>query len=938
LAKKRIHELAKEYGLTGKDLVVKLRDRGFSQIKSHMTAVDEIELLQIQAVLEAHGIVPISKEDEDDETLGGVILRKKKRKKLARPAEAFEEPAPAGSSEAFQAEPPAAGAAGAVAAPPGGVAAEAGAAAAPAPDAAPTAPAEVAPADGTAAAATAPRATEDATGEPAVERPHDLVSEGAEAGADADFAPTGAAAARVADAVAEAVAAEVAQEVEAVPSVEAGEPGAEEEPLDEASKLPLRQGKVLGFIDLSKLRTTQPRKSESRRLSSGDDVMPDVKPTLRHDPRRAMMRGDRGARNSLSAAELREKEAGRYLRRNRGPGASARDRRPRRDGATGSPHAGGEIKIETPITIKKLAEGMALKSNEVMQVAFRLLGFGTVKSVNDLLDEETAVLLAHEFDVELNIVHEIEAEEALIEGLKRKRSAVDGEHLATRHPTVAFLGHVDHGKTTLIDAIRNSSVAGGEDGGITQHIGAYCIETDRGHMLTILDTPGHAAFTGMRARGARAVDVVVLVVAVDAGVQPQTEEALAHARAAKSPIVVALTKIDRPEANVQRAMQQLAALGLNPEAWGGQTGMVEVSGITGQGLQDLLERVFLECEILELQCHPDSPATGVVLEAEVQLGRGIVAHLLVQDGTLRGGDVILAGEGYGKVRSIQDDHGVEIPEAGPSMPVEVSGLSALPGIGEPFHVVERLDEAKEVAEERARKSRTATLAERRKLGNLDLLEQVTGPGREHLNFIVRADVQGSAEVLQQSITDLSHAEVESRVLQCGVGAVTENDILLASTSNALVVAFRVGVNAQARQAAEREGVEIRNYTVLYEVLDNVRELLEGRLAPDVQEEITGHIEIRVIFKSSKVGNIAGCFVLDGTVRRDHRIRLLRDDTVIYSGALASLRREKDDVREVREGFECGVLLKGYDDIREGDVIEAYRTVEVKRTLSRTVGE
>ena len=395
---------------------------------------------------------------------------------------------------------------------------------------------------------------------------------------------------------------------------------------------------------------------------------------------------------------------------------------------------------------------------------------------------------------------------------------------------------------------------------------------------------------------------------------------------------MALNKIDRPEANKQRALEMLSGIDLIPEEWGGETAIMPVSGITGEGIQDLLERIFLESEILELQSHPDGPASGVVLEAEVQQGKGIVAHLLVQDGTLERGDVILAGEGYGKVRSIHDDHGKEIQTAGPSVPVEVSGLSALPGIGEPFHVVKKLDDAKKVAEERARKSRAATMAERRKLDNAALLQQVAGPKVDQVNLVIRADVQGTAEVLRSALSESVHEEVETRILQAGVGAVTENDVLLASTGDALVIAFNVGVNSKARQTADREGVKIQNFSVLYDVINAVHEIMEGRLAPEVSEEILGHTEIRRIFKSSKIGNIAGCMVLDGKITRDSKVRILRDDQVLFTGVLASLRREADDAKEVREGFECGLVVRNYGDIREGDIIESFTTVETKRTL------
>jgi translation initiation factor IF-2 len=643
------------------------------------------------------------------------------------------------------------------------------------------------------------------------------------------------------------------------------------------------------------------------------------------------MRGDRGPRNQLSASELRQREASRFRRRVGGAkGRDDRRNRVRHDGPTGSPHTGGSVKISEPITIKKLAETLALKSNQVLKVAFDQLGFGAV-NINSVIDEDTAVLLANEFEVEVIVTQEVEAEEALISGLKERRMQVEDEHLSSRPPTVAFLGHVDHGKTTLLDALRDSQVADGEDGGITQHIGAYRVTTKSDKALTIIDTPGHAAFTQMRARGASAVDVVVLVVAADAGVQPQTEEAYNHAKAAGTPVVVAFTKTDRPEANTQRAKEQLSGIELIAEDWGGSTGMIEVCSPEKRGLDELLERVFLESELLELKAHPDGDASGVVLEAEVLQGKGIVAHLLVQDGTLKRGDVILAGQGYGKVRSINDDCGVEIQTAGPSSPVEVTGLSALPGVGEAFHVVERLEHAKEVAEERSRKLREASLADRRRTDATTILA-AGGKTMEKVDLIVRADVQGSTEVLKASLSELDHEEVKVEVLQAGVGAVTENDILLASTSGALIIAFRVGVNSRARQAADREGIDIKNYQVLYEVLDDVRDLMEGRLSPEFTEEIRGHAEIKQVFSSSKLGNIAGCMILDGKINRNDKVRLLRDGQVVWTGSLASVRREKDEVKDVREGFECGLLLKNYNDIREEDVIEAFVINEVKRTL------
>jgi translation initiation factor IF-2 len=593
--------------------------------------------------------------------------------------------------------------------------------------------------------------------------------------------------------------------------------------------------------------------------------------------------------------------------------------------------------LDVPITVKKLAEALSVKSGDVMTTAIRNLGMDMMKlNINALIDEDTAVLLAHEFGVELVVSKEVLAEDTLIGELKKKRTDVEEGSLVLRPPTVAFLGHVDHGKTTLIDAVRSSRLVDGESGGITQHIGAYMVVTAQGHHLTIIDTPGHAAFTAMRARGAHAVDIVVLVVAADDGPMQQTEEALAHARAAKSPVVVALTKIDKAEANPKRALEALGRLGIVPEAWGGETAVIEVSALKGIGIQELLERVFLESEVLELKCHRAGPASGIVLEAEIQQGKGIVAHLLVQDGTLVRGDVILAGEGYGKVRSMHDDRGKIVDSATPSTPVEVSGLSSLPGVGEAFYVVGDLAQAKEVAEERERKNRAMSLTERRAVTAESMMKSAKEPVQT-INLIVRADVQGSVEVLRSALSELKHAEVEVKVLHAGVGAVTESDVLLGTSSNATVIAFHTGVNDKAREAAEREGVQIRHYEILYEVLDDVRDLMEGTLAPEIVEEVTGHVEVRTLFKSSKVGVIAGSHVIDGSIFRDSKVRVQREGKVVFTGTLASLRREKDDAKEVREGFDCGLVVRDFQDVRPGDVLEGFRVVKVKRKLGDKAG-
>ncbi len=914
--KKRIYDLAKEYGMSGDDLARKLRDLGFSEVKGRMTALDDFMVLQIQGTLEAHGLIPESLKGATEQAGGGLVLKRKK-KKLGAPAEGEpSEPAAATPSPAPPSQPT-----------PAEFAAE------------PEAPARERPADEahTAAPPAEPAWLSEATTHVAVPAEREEIAALPPETVEVEPAelPPGLAVQAPAK---RTEAAEPAPKTAAAAALEPDAPT-----VSPTLSAPKRQGKVVGFIDLSKIQSAAPKKAESRRLRSKDDVAPTVMPTLAHDKKRALLRGDRGAREQLTSGQLREREAGRFLRRRTpasGPGASgARPARgPRTHDGPVSPHAGNRVTLDIPITVKKLAEALSVKSGELMTTAIRQLGMDMMKlNINALVEEDSAVLLAHEFGVELQVSRQIAAEDTLIGQLKKKRTDVQEGSLVSRPPTVAFLGHVDHGKTTLIDAIRSSTLVKGEAGGITQHIGAYQVTTRLGHALTIIDTPGHAAFTAMRARGAKAVDIVVLVVAADDGPMQQTEEALAHARAAKTPVVVALTKIDKPEANPKRATEGLARLGLVPEAWGGETAMLEVSAVKGTGVQELLERVVLESEVLELKCHREGPASGIVLEAEIQQGKGIVAHLLVQDGTLIRGDVILAGEGYGKVRSMHDDRGNLVQSATPSMPVEVSGLSALPGVGEAFYVVGDLAQAKEVGEERERKNRAMSLTERRAVTAEGLMKAVADEARQTINLIVRADVQGSVEVLRSALSELKHEEVEVKVLHAGVGAVTESDVLLATSSNATVIAFHTGVNDKAREAAEREGVQIRHYEILYEVLDDVRELMEGVLAPEIVEEVTGHVEVRALFKSSKIGVIAGSHVVDGSVFRDSRVRVQREGKVIHTGHLASLRREKDDVKEVREGFDCGIVVRDFQDVQPGDVLEAFRVIKVKRKLGDKAG-
>jgi translation initiation factor IF-2 len=936
LSKVRIHDLAKQYGMSGKDFAHKLRDLGFSQAKSHMSALDEFEVLQAQGILEAHGVIGTkTAEPAPDEGTGGLILRRKKKKKVEQPvAQATEavEPAPTVASP-MPADAPAK-------LEPEEVGEQ------PTPGEPEPQPAEPEPAPAeTAPVAEAPEPVEVAPVAEVVEEvPDTLMPEVAPELIPIDeLDPAETAELQVEDPAAEPE--------EPVVEVPAGEAPAVEAPKAEATAAKAEakegvkpRGRVVGFIDPSSFQTREPqrRTTQSRRLQSRDDAAPDVRPTFTQDRGKGPLRGTGGARGNLTAAQLKDREQGRFLRRTRpggpggggmggrrGPGGGGRYR----DRVTESPLAGTTVKVEAPVTIQKLAEAIKLKANLVLKSALTS-GLGSF-TINAVIDDDTTQLLGQEFDVEFKIVHEIAAEEALLEEFRKKRDAIDDEHLIVRPPTVAFLGHVDHGKTTLIDCIRESRVADHEAGGITQHLGAYQVQTKLGHTVTIIDTPGHAAFTSMRARGAKAVDIVVLVVAGDDGVKPHTQEAYNHAKAAGAPIIVAITKSDKPEYNSKRAMEQLATIGLSPEEWGGETAMLQVSAMKNEGVEELLERVFLEGELLELRAHAKGPASGVVLEAEVQQGKGIVAHLLIQDGSLNRGDVILAGEGYGKVRSIQNDLGETIPEAGPSMPVEVTGLDALPGVGDSFHKIESLAKAKEVAVERERNNRAVAMAAKRSpaanleqiLGSTEIVEQ------EAINLIVRADVQGSVEVLKYALADLTHAEVEVRILNIGVGPISESDVSLATTSSAILCAFHVGVNGKARKEAERAGLEIVRFDIIYELLDFLRDRMEGALAPDLIEEVVGHVEIRRLFKSSRIGSIAGCMVIDGTVSRDNRIRLMRDGKVLHTGALGSLRREKDEAKEVREGFECGIVLKDFREIEEGDIIETFKMVEVKRTLA-----
>ena len=581
-----------------------------------------------------------------------------------------------------------------------------------------------------------------------------------------------------------------------------------------------------------------------------------------------------------------------------------------------------EVKIGETITVGDLAQQMSVKAAEIIKFMFKL---GTPATINQVLDQETAQLVAEELGHKVTLVSDTALEDSLAESLK-----FEGETFS-RAPVVTVMGHVDHGKTSLLDYIRRAKVASGEAGGITQHIGAYHVETERG-MVTFLDTPGHAAFTAMRARGAKATDIVILVVAADDGVMPQTIEAVQHAVAAGVPLVVAVNKIDKPGADLDRIRSELSVHGVTSEEWGGDTPFVPVSAKVGTGVDELLEAVLLQAEVLELKATPSAPGRGVVVESRLDKGRGPVATVLVQDGTLRQGDMVLVGSNYGRIRAMLDENGKSIKEAGPAIPVEILGLDGTPEAGDDMTVVADEKKAREVALFRQGKFREVKLA-RAHAGKLEnIFENMGQEEKKTLNIVLKSDVRGSLEALQGSLSSLGNDEVQVRVVGGGVGGITESDANLALASNAVLFGFNVRADAGARKIVEQEGLDMRYYNVIYDIIEDVKKALTGMLGSDVRENILGIAEVRDVFRSPKFGAIAGCMVVEGTVYRNRPIRVLRDDVVIFEGELESLRRFKDDMAEVRNGMECGIGVKSYNDVKVGDKIEVFEKVQVARSL------
>ena len=580
------------------------------------------------------------------------------------------------------------------------------------------------------------------------------------------------------------------------------------------------------------------------------------------------------------------------------------------------------LKVTEFVTASEVATMMDVS---VTQIISACMSLGMMVTMNQRLDAETLSIVAEEFGYEVEFV-DAEVEEAIEE-------VVDTEaDLKPRAPIVTVMGHVDHGKTSLLDYIRNANVIAGESGGITQHIGAYAVELKDGQKITFLDTPGHEAFTAMRARGAQVTDLVIIVIAADDSIMPQTKEAISHAQAASVPIVFAINKVDKPDANPDKVKEELASMNLLVEDWGGKVQSHDVSAKTGQGIDELLEKVLLEAELLELKANPNKNATGTVVEALLDKGKGYVTTILVEAGTLKIGDYLLAGKNSGKVKAMHNERGNSLEEAGPSTPVSILGLDGAPQAGDKFNVMDDEREAKQIAAKRSQLSREQSVRTQRHITLDEIGRRIALGDFKELNIILKGDVDGSVEALTDSLQKLSTEEIQVNIIHKGVGAITESDVLLASASDAIIVGFNVRPMGNARELADKEEIDIRNYSIIYDVINDVKDAMEGMLSPEMKEEITGTAEIRETYKISKIGTIAGCMVTDGKIFRNSKVRIIREGVVVFDGELASLKRFKDDVKEVAKGYDCGIQIKNYNDIKELDIIEAYQEVAVKKTL------
>jgi translation initiation factor IF-2 len=922
LKKVRVSDIAKDLGMKGPDLVKLLRDMGFEDITSHQKALDPGDEMMVLARLEAHGLkkkpageaagdakpkkklLPGASPEVEAETEAAAPVAEPDtpaKKPLKKDKELKELPAkkalpskPAAKksiraieeqAEAPEAEPTPA-AAPAAAPMPEPVAA---------PVVAPT-PEPVVEHVPAVAAQAEPEPVEPAPVEVEV-RPEPVAEVVAEAPRPAPL-PTPAPAPIAAQAGGQGTAAELAP--------------AEAPELVRKLLIPQKKATVVGRIDLPQ-ETIRDARSRSA---------PNT------DLRRAALQKTQGQRSATRPPV----SGGMQRRAPAGPGQrpGSRDqamRGPKKSRIPTTIDPDKEIEVTPPVSIKGFSEALGIKVTDLIAtLTFKLQVAG--KNINSYLSQDEVELVAMELDRKVKIVEHKHAEEEMIEKLVEDAA---GEIEILRAPVVTFMGHVDHGKTSLMDALRNTDIAKGEAGGITQHIGAYKVTSEQGSFV-ILDTPGHAAFTAMRARGAQITDLAVIVVAADDGVMPQTEEAINHAKAAKVPVVVAITKCDLPQANVMQVKQQLMVKGLQAEEWGGTTGIVEVSSTKRTGLENLIERIMLESEVLELKARPDAPGRGIVVESKQSPEQGVVVTVLVTDGTLKVKDSIVCGESFSRVRAMIDDHGRQITEAPPSTPVTVFGLDRLPMPGDKLFAVEDAKKAREVVEDRQRRIREQSLAERSAVTLETLSAKLAEKNMQEIKLILKADAMGSLEPLRKCLDELTTPEVRVNLVHSALGGINETDVSLAEASGAVIVGFHTVADSSARQAAERAGVEIRYYDVIYELLDNVKAAMEGLLKPEEVESILGHAEVRAVFKSSKFGVIAGCYITDGSCKRNAKVRLSRDGRVVYSGKVASLRREKDDAREVRAGFECGLTLQDYQDIKEGDILEFAQVDLVRRTL------
>ena len=941
--------------MKGPELAKLLREIGFEKVKTHMTALDDADLMMVEARLSAQGLRRKPASDDADSkalpkkrSLSAVAeevdevppkralpakkaLPKKTAKKTPLKKKALPGSDDAAATEtiieAVSAEPPAS--------------LEPAAAEPAAAEPAATEPAAAEPAAGepelAQAQATSPSDEESATAQvaanpakaaerPAPKEPAAAAAETADSAATEHAAVEPAAAAAAEANTAASSGTETSEAAAATQQTTAPKPAPLTQPAAAEATPTKEQDEAVRKLLIPKKKATVVGRIELPQETIRDATRRSAPAAPRDLRRAALQKMQRGGNMRQMGLGHRRGPAGRGGRDGRGPGGGKGKSR-----VVTPIDPNKLVEVQEPVSVKGLSAALGVPVPQLLftfMTKLKVMG----KNINSMLSNDEVELVALELNRNIKVVEHKEAMDELIEQLVQKSET---EETAQRSPVVTFMGHVDHGKTSLMDALRESDIAGHEAGGITQHIGAYKVTHDDGLSIVVLDTPGHAAFTAMRARGADLTDVVVLVVAADDGVMPQTEEAISHAKAAECPIVVAITKCDLPGVNPMQVKQQLMIKGLQAEDFGGEIGMVECSSKTGQGLNDLIERIHLEAELLDLNARPEAAGSGVVVEARQSSAQGVVVTLLVSDGTLRLKDQVVCGESFARVRAMIDDHGANLEEAGPSTPVTLFGLDRLPSPGDKLFAVENAKKAKEVVEERQRREREMSRAERSAVTLETLSAKLAEKNIKEIKIILKADAMGSLEPVRRSLDDLATSEVRVNVVHSGLGGINKADVDLAATSGAVIVGFNTIADANVRQLADEEGVDIRYYTVIYELIDQVKDAMEGVLAPEEVQKVIGHAEVRAIFKSSKFGTIAGCLVRDGVAKRGCITRLARDGKVVYNGKLASLRRIDEDAKEVKSGFECGMTLENYQDIKEGDTMEFVEIEFIKRTLGDT---